>query len=55
MMRGAAVPAGRHLMVYTYEPESVLVGAITSMAGSTALLALTWWSRRFDAAFPSVA
>jgi hypothetical protein len=33
LMRGAVVPAGRHLLVYTYRPLSVAVGAIGSLAG----------------------
>ena len=40
MMRGAAVPAGKHTLVYTFEPQSFLVGAIISGAGALAVLAL---------------
>ena len=41
MMRGAAVPAGEHTLVYTYEPLSFRIGAIVSIAGLIALLALS--------------
>ena len=34
MMRGAAVPAGKHTLVYTYEPESFRIGAIVSLGGA---------------------
>jgi hypothetical protein len=44
MMRGAAVPAGEHTLVYTYEPDSVRIGAIVSLAGAIVLLTLAWWS-----------
>jgi hypothetical protein len=33
LMRGAAVPAGRHRLVYTYRPTSVGVGAAGTLAG----------------------
>jgi hypothetical protein len=46
MMRGAAVPAGEHTLVYTYEPLSFRLGAIGSSAGLIVLLALAWSSRR---------
>jgi hypothetical protein len=42
MMRGAAVPAGRHTLVYTYEPNSFRIGAIISAVGGILLLALAW-------------
>jgi hypothetical protein len=45
-MRGAAVPAGEHTLVYTYEPLSFWVGAVISGAGLIALMALAWSSRR---------
>jgi hypothetical protein len=38
MMRGAAVKAGRHILVYTYDPPSFRIGAALSIAG---LLTLT--------------
>ncbi len=44
MMRGAALPAGEHMLVYTYEPGSFWIGAIVSLAGATVLLALAWSS-----------
>ena len=40
MMRGATVPAGKHTLVYTYEPGSFRIGAIVSLAGATVLLIL---------------
>ena len=40
MMRGAAVPAGEHTLVYTYEPVSFRIGAIVSLAGAMVLLIL---------------
>ena len=40
MMRGAAVKAGRHRLVYTYEPRSFRLGAAISLAGLTAMAAL---------------
>jgi len=42
MMRGAAVPAGEHTLVYTYEPGSFRIGAIVSAMGAIVLLALAW-------------
>jgi hypothetical protein len=44
MMRGAAVPAGEHTLVYTYDPDSVRIGVIVSLAGAIVLLTLAWWS-----------
>ena len=44
MMRGAAVPAGEHTLVYTYEPASFRIGAIVSPAGAIVLLTLAWSS-----------
>jgi hypothetical protein len=40
-MRGAAVPAGKHHLVYTYSPTSFRAGLIISAAGFAAILALT--------------
>jgi hypothetical protein len=45
LMRAAAVDAGVHRLVYTYEPVSVRVGACLSLAGLAALLALGAWAR----------
>lgn len=42
MMRGAAVPAGEHTLVYTYEPGSFRIGAIVSLVGAIVVLILTW-------------
>jgi len=44
LMRGAAVPAKAHRLVYTYEPESFRLGAALSAAGLVALAALAAWS-----------
>jgi len=46
LMRGAAVPAGEHTLVYTYEPDSVRVGAMISLAGLIMVSALAWSSWR---------
>jgi hypothetical protein len=46
LMRGAAVPAGEHTLVYTYRPQSFRVGAVASIAGLVALTALVASSRR---------
>jgi hypothetical protein len=45
MMRGAAVKAGRHTLVYTYEPASFRVGAILSLTGLLAMALLIPWAR----------
>ena len=39
-MRGAAVSAGRHRLVYTYAPRSFRVGRLVSIAGLAGLLLL---------------
>jgi hypothetical protein len=44
MMRGAAVPAGQHTLVYTYEPRSFQIGAIISLLGAIVLMILVWSS-----------
>jgi hypothetical protein len=45
-MRAARVPAGRHRLVYRYEPTSVRLGAALSLAGLLTLAGLAAWSRR---------
>ena len=40
VMRGAAVPAGKHSLVYTFEPQSFVVGAIISGVGALAFVVL---------------
>lgn len=45
MMRAIAVPAGRHEIVYTYRPASVLVGLGVSLAGAILLACAFGWSR----------
>jgi hypothetical protein len=40
MMRGAAVVAGHHRLVYTYAPQSFRVGRLVSIVGLTAMLIL---------------
>jgi hypothetical protein len=42
MMRAAAVPAGEHTLVYTYDPNSFRIGSIVSAVGGILLLALAW-------------
>lgn len=46
MMRGALVEAGRHTLVYTYEPDSFRNGALLSFLGLIALGMLGAWSWR---------
>ena len=50
MMRGAAVSAGRHRLVYTFRPNSFRVGLAVSGCGLTALVLLSAWfvRRPFD-------
>jgi hypothetical protein len=45
-MRGAAVGAGRHRLVYRYEPRSLRLGASLSAAGLAGLLFASWWAAR---------
>ena len=40
LMRGSAVPSGRHRLVYRYDPASVRIGRLVSIAGIAALLIL---------------
>ncbi len=40
VMRGAAVSAGRHRLVYNYAPRSFRIGRLVSLAGLSALLFL---------------
>jgi hypothetical protein len=42
LMRGAAVPAGEHALVYTYRPDSFRIGALVSAAGGVVWVALAW-------------
>jgi hypothetical protein len=44
-MRGAAVTAGRHTLVYTYDPDSFRIGGALSMVGLVAMAALVPWAR----------
>jgi hypothetical protein len=44
MMRGAAVAAGRHTLVYTYRPASFRTGLVVSALGLAGLCALVLWS-----------
>jgi len=45
LMRAAFVTAGEHTLVYQYEPASVRVGALVSLAGLAALLGLVLCAR----------
>ena len=45
-MRGAAVKAGTHRLVYTYEPDSVKAGLGLSIAGMIALAGMIAWCVR---------
>jgi hypothetical protein len=44
MMRGAAVKAGRHTLMYTYDPASFRIGALLSITGLLTLAALVPWA-----------
>jgi hypothetical protein len=44
LMRAAAVGSGVHMLVYTYEPASVRIGAWLSLVGLVGLVALTAWA-----------
>jgi hypothetical protein len=44
LMRGAAVAAGAHTLVYTYQPASVRLGAGVSAVGLMALIGLALWA-----------
>ncbi len=46
IMRGAAVPAGEHTLIYAFQPASFRIGAIVSTAGVIALVALLGSSRQ---------
>jgi len=49
LMRAAAVPEGRHRLVYTYDPASFRVGSALSLAGLLVLTGGSVWSiRRSD-------
>src|SRR5205085_5715910 len=41
--RGVALPAGKHLVIFSYRPRSVLTGLLVS---GVALLSLLWWMKR---------
>ena len=45
MMRGAAVEAGTHMIVYEYEPASLQIGIIVSITGLVMLGATVLWAR----------
>jgi hypothetical protein len=45
-MRGAAVKAEKHRLVYTYEPRSFRVGAAVSLGGLVVLAGFSAWSFR---------
>jgi hypothetical protein len=44
LMRGAAVKAGRHALVYTYDPASFRIGLGLSIVGLVILAALVPWA-----------
>jgi hypothetical protein len=50
-MRGAAVPSGRHRLVYFYKPRSFRVGRVVSILGlgGLALMALVAFLRPANA------
>jgi hypothetical protein len=45
LMRAAVVGAGKHTLVYTYDPASVRVGAWISLAGVLCLVLMAGWAR----------
>ena len=45
LMRGAAVKAGRHMLVYTYDPASFRIGGAITIAGLLTLAVLVPWVR----------
>ena len=45
LMRAAAVSAGPHTLIYTYEPSFVRIGACASLAGLAAIAGLFFWAR----------
>ncbi len=53
LMRAVAVPAGRHEIVYTYRPASILLGLGASLAGAILLASAIGWSRRQRPAAPA--
>jgi hypothetical protein len=40
--RGVALPAGRHVVTFVYQPDSVQIGLLISLA---TLLSLLWWAQ----------
>jgi hypothetical protein len=52
LMRAAAVLAGEHKLVYTYEPESFRAGLFVSTAGLIVMVAMAWSTRRIPYALP---
>jgi hypothetical protein len=48
LMRAAIVPAGRHRLVYTYDPPSVRIGAFASLLGLAAIAGLAFRAHRRD-------
>jgi len=46
LMRGAAIEAGPHTLVYEYRPRSFEVGKALSLAGMVALLGVAAWASR---------
>ena len=53
LMRGAAVKAGKHRLVYTYAPGSLRVGASISLLGLLGLARATVWSLRRKGSVPA--
>ena len=47
LMRGAALPSGKHTLIYRYEPESFRIGALLSGVGLFAALAFAAWAWNF--------
>ncbi len=46
LMRGAAVQAGTHTLVYTYEPRSFQVGGVVSLGALVVTVVFLGWSFR---------
>ena len=46
LFRGVAVPAGRHKVVFRYEPDSVKWGGLVSILSLAGLIGFIFWSKR---------
>ena len=44
-MRATSVSAGAHKLIYAYDPPSVRIGAVISLAALAGLAGLAFWAR----------